>query len=422
MDERDTLPFLEGLQRTGIRPGLARIRRLLARLGHPERDFPSVLIAGTNGKGSTAAFVAAILGKAGWRVGLFTSPHLVDVRERVVVGGAPLSREQFEGLGAEVRAAGVRVTYFEALTAVGFLAFAREKVDVAVVEVGMGGRLDSTNTLSPCVSVLTNVSSDHTRYLGETLDAIAREKVEVARPRRPFVTAVAKDLYERVVGPRLLAKGARPLRLGRDFHVERHEDGTISWRGLRMAISRVRLSLRGTFQAENAACALAVVEALGEFGLGASEAAMLEGLSQASWPGRMQVLDKYPLVVVDGCHNEGAAARLRETLLEDPLPRPMVMVHASKPDKDYRTVLAQLAPLCDAVVETTIPGLCDIETVLAACRAFSVPVKAVDDPMEAIRVARAMAGREGSVLVTGSLYLVGHVLRMAGANFPQVPC
>ena len=187
MDDTLTLPFLAGLQRTGIRPGLTRMRRLLTRLGHPERRFPSVLISGTNGKGSTAAFLEAVLRAAGHRTGLFTSPHLVDVRERVRVAGECVPPDRFAAYGGEIRDAmgagrqAVRATYFEALTALGFLAFAREGVDVAVVEVGMGGRLDSTNVLDPAVSVLTNVSLDLERFLWHSVEQIASEKVGVAR-------------------------------------------------------------------------------------------------------------------------------------------------------------------------------------------------------------------------------------------------
>ncbi|MBM4394872.1 MAG: bifunctional folylpolyglutamate synthase/dihydrofolate synthase [Deltaproteobacteria bacterium] len=417
MDDRDTLPFLDGLQRTGIRPGLTRIRRLLARLGHPERAFPSVLITGTNGKGSTAAFLAAILAAEGREVGLFTSPHLVDVRERVRIGGALLPADGFAACGEEVRAAGVRVTYFEALTAIGFLAFARAGVDVAVVEVGMGGRLDSTNTIAPLVSVLTNVSMDHSHFLGDTLDAIAAEKVEVARRRRPFVTAVADGPFDRVVGPRLAALAARPLRLGRDFRAGWGPDGTLSFTGRVAALTGLCPSLAGAFQADNAACALAAAEALREDGLGASDAAMRAGIAAASWPGRMQRLSTRPDVILDGCHNPGAADRLAETLLASPPARPLVLVHASRPDKDFRAVLGRLAPLCDAVVETSIPGLAEPAVLAAACRdaAPGVPVEAMPDLASALARGRALAGEAGTVLIAGSLYLAGAVLRGGSA-------
>ena len=235
MDDTSTLDILAGLQRTGIRPGLSRIRRLVTRLGHPERAFPAVLISGTNGKGSTAAFLDAILRSAGHRTGRFTSPHLVDVRERIAIDGRWIDAETFSALAREVRdvmAAGarpVRATYFEALTAIGFLAFARARVDVAVVEVGMGGRFDSTNVCDPLASVLTNVTLDHVAYLGPTVDAIAAEKVGVARPGRPFVTAVEDGVFDRVVGPALQAMGATAWRLGRDGTVTRRPDGRIDF-------------------------------------------------------------------------------------------------------------------------------------------------------------------------------------------------
>ncbi len=419
MDDTLTLDFLRGLQQTGIRPGLTRMRRLMARLGHPEARYPSVLITGTNGKGSTAAFLEAVLAAQGYKTGLFTSPHLVDVRERVRVDGQDLDAERFRSYGLEVRDAmrggpgcrAVRATYFEALSAIGFLAFAREGVEIAVVEVGMGGRLDSTNVLDPVVSVLTNVTLDHTHFLGTTEDAIASEKVEVARAGRPFVTAVSDRVWERIVGPRLAQLEAPAWRLGRDFQVSQ-SNGTVDWAGRLATLGAARLSLKGTFQAENAALALAAAEALAGAGLAVGADAMRRGLAGAVWPGRYQAVATRPTVILDGCHNPGAAQRLAETLVANPPARPLVMVHSSKPDKDFRTVLGCVGPLCDAVIETTIPGLCDPGMLAAAARE-ALPGQAVEeagDLAAAYARARALAGDGGTVLITGSLYLVGAAL------------
>jgi dihydrofolate synthase/folylpolyglutamate synthase len=421
MDDTLTLDFLAGLQRTGIRPGLTRMRRLMARLGHPERAFRSVLITGTNGKGSTAAFLESILSSQGYRTGLFTSPHLVDVRERVRVAGRELDAARFRELGLEVRAAmagggtarPVRATYFEALSAIGFLAFAAERVEVAVVEVGMGGRLDSTNVIDPLVSVLTNVTLDHTHFLGGTEDAIAAEKVEVARRGRPFVTAVSDRLFDSVVGPRLAALGAPAIRLRRDFDYSR-ADGHIDWRGRTTGLDRAAVSLMGTFQGENAAIALAAAEALAGEGVPVRADAMRRGVGATVWPGRFDRVSDRPAVILDGCHNAGAAACLADTLDAYPQSRPLVMVHGSKPDKDFRGVLRALAPRCDAVIETTIPGLCDPDALVAVCRdvAPTVPVEAVADLATAFDRAAAIAGEGGTVLITGSLYLVGAAMTL----------
>ncbi len=417
MDDTSQFEFLRGLQRTGIVPGLERIRPLLARLGHPERRFASVLITGTNGKGSTAAFLEAILRAHGYRTGLFTSPHLCDVRERVRVAGRALPAERFEAYGREVRASmdpADPATFFEALTAIGFLAFAREGVEVAVVEVGMGGQYDSTNVLDPLVSVLTNVSLDHQRFLGNTVEAIAAEKVAIARPGHVLVTGVSEALHERVVGPALVRIGATAVRLHQDVHVRR-DDGRIDWRGRRLALRGARLALKGTFQADNAALALAAAEALADAGWPVEDAAMRTGLARTWWPGRFQKVASRPTVILDGAHNPGAAERLRETLSAYAQARPMVLVHATRPDKDFRAVLSCLLPLCDHCVETTAPGLCDPEAVAEVAREVSAcPVEVCPDLGRALALARRLAGEGGTVLVTGSLYLVGAVLARPG--------
>ncbi len=419
MDDTSRFAFLRGLQRTGIVPGLERIRPLLARLGHPERRFASVLITGTNGKGSTAAFLEAILRARGYRTGLFTSPHLRNVRERVRISGRALAAERFEAYGLAVRAAmdpSEPATFFEALTAIGFLAFAREGVEVAVVEVGMGGRHDSTNVLDPVVSVLTNVSMDHQRFLGNTVEAIAAEKVDVARPGRVFVTGVSDALFDGVVGPSLRRIGAQAVRLHRDILVRR-DDGRIDWRGRRLALDGARLSLQGTFQADNAALALAAAESLADTGFPVDGASMRTGLARTWWPGRFQRVASRPTVILDGAHNPGAAERLRETLQACPQARPLVLVHATRPDKDFRAFLAHLLPLCDHCVETTAPGLWDPEAVAGVAREVSAcPVEVQPDLGRALALARRRAGEGGTVLVTGSLYLVGAVLGLHARN------
>jgi len=378
-----------------------------------------VLITGTNGKGSTAVLLDAILRAAGYRTGCFTSPHLVDVSERIVIDGRPIDAATLTRLAGEVRdamaasARPVRATYFEALTAIGFLAFARAEVDVAVVEVGMGGLYDSTNVCDPLVSVLTNVTLDHTAFLGPTVDAIASEKVGVARPGRVFVTAVEDGVFERVVGPALNGIGASARRLGREVSVARRADGRIDWSGVRRSLDGVPVGLPGTFQVENAALALAAAEALADTGLSVDDVAMRAGIAGAVWPGRMQRVHLRPTVILDGCHNPGAAIRLAETLRADPPARPLVMVHGSRPDKDVATVLATLVPCVDAVVETGIPGLAASEDLAVLARTAGggrTPVEIVPDLRQAISRAMAIAGPTGTVLVTGSLYLVGAAL------------
>jgi len=420
MDEHLNLDFLDRLQRSGIVPGLERIRPLLDQLGRPQDKFRSVLVAGTNGKGSTAAFLEAVLRCAGHRTGLFTSPHLVDVRERIRVGGLKLSAKRFESYGRRVRSALEQgtgtspTTYFETLTAIGFSAFAEEGVEVAVVEAGMGGRYDSTNVIEPDVSVLTNVSMDHQRFLGNKIEEIALEKVGIARKGRVTVTGVPERLFEDAVGPGLQRLEAIPRLLGRDFVVGRR-DGVVDWKGLNRTIEGVAPSLAGTFQVDNAAIALAAAEALEERGVDIGETSMRKGVESTTWPGRFQVLSRQPTVILDGCHNPGAADRLAETLDASPPGRPVVLVHGSKPQKDFVKVLERLIPFCDHCIETTIPGLLDAGTLAKAARGIAgYEVEDSPDPADAMRRASKKAGPGGSILVTGSLHLVGWVLADQG--------
>jgi len=420
MDDSDLLPALRGLQRTGIRPGLARIRRLMERLGHPERAFPAVLITGTNGKGSTAVFLESILRAAGYRTGRFTSPHLVHPRERVALDGLPLEPERFESLALEVREAmagpgkSARATFFEALTAIGFLAFARARVGVGVVEVGMGGRWDSTNVCDPAVSVLTNVSLDHTQWLGPTEEDIAREKLGVARRGRVLVTGVGEDLYRQVVRPAMRRLGVTVRRWRDDFDLVRKDGGGMDYHSPARVVRNLHLSLPGTYQAGNAALAVAAAEALEAAGFPVGDAAIRMGLGTAWWPGRFQRVRERPLVVLDGCHNPGGAEALGEALREAALPRPLVMVHGSRPEKDVSGVLERLVPGMDLVIETSIPGLAAPEDLAEIARRHAgarAMIEVVRDPRAAVRRAMALAGPGGSVLVTGSLYLLGDLLR-----------
>lgn len=420
MDDSDLLPALRGLQRTGIRPGLSRIRVLMERLGHPERAFPAVLVTGTNGKGSTTAFLEAILRAAGYRTGRFTSPHLTHPRERVALDGLPIDADRFESLAQEVREAmegpgrAPRVTFFEALTAIGFLAFARARVDIGVIEVGMGGRWDSTNVCDPAVSILTNVALDHTQWLGPTEAHILREKLGVARKGRVLLTGIGEDLFREIARPAMRRLGASVRRLGVDFDMVRGTDRQWDYHSPQRVVRNLHLALAGPFQAANAAMAVAAAEALGPAGFPVGDAAIRVGLGSAWWPGRFQRVRERPMVVLDGCHNPAGAEALREAIGEAAMPGPRVLVHGSRPEKDVSGVLRRLIPAMDAVIETSIPGLADPEDLAVTVRRIAgpkMPVEVVLDAREAVRQAMVRAGPRGSVLVTGSLYLLGDLLR-----------
>lgn len=394
----------------GVRLDLGPTRRLLSRLGNPQERFEAVLVAGTNGKGSIAALIASVLGCGGHRVGLYTSPHLVDVRERIRVGGRLISTGDLRELAGEVREA-VRedVTYFEFTTALAFLHFLRNGVDVAVLEVGLGGRLDATNVVRPKVGVISNISLEHRAYLGRRLADIAREKAGIVKPGGRVVTAARQRAVLETLADIARERGARIYRVGRDIRVRTRGDGVFSYFGLERNIPELRLHLRGRHQVVNAACAIGAVEILAGSGFRVDEDSIRQGLATCRWPGRLEVLRENPAVVVDGAHNPAGASALRAALEEDFSRRKLILVFGVLSDKDHRGMLRRLAPLADHVVLTRPREARALPPEVAArfVRGMGKRVEVVEKSERALARALALAGEDDLILVTGSLYLVG---------------
>jgi dihydrofolate synthase / folylpolyglutamate synthase len=401
---QDAEDWLLGLEQLGMRFGLHRMRRLTAALGDPQERFRAVHVVGTNGKSSTTRMTAAILARHGLRTGAYLSPHLVSFTERILLGGADIGDDVFAEACAHVKAeadaldadaeADDRVTQFEALTAAAFLALAEEGVDVAVVEAGLGGRLDATNVLTAEVDVLTNVALDHTRLLGSTVTEIAGEKLAVAKPSHPPATLV--------VGPALdpdaeALAGELAERLGVTLVHAPADAG-------------VPLLAQGAFQRRNFATARAAAEAL----IGPlDEAAVRDAAAATLVPGRFQVVAERPTVLLDGAHNADGVAALAASLPEWLAGRRLVAVVSVLDDKDAATMLASLLPLCDDVVVTTNanPRAVPADD-LASLAGRATHVEA--DPRRAVALAKELAGEEGVVLATGSIYLIADLLRPPG--------
>ncbi len=355
---------------------LDRMRALLHRLGDPQSHLPVIHVAGTKGKGSTAAMTAAVLAAAGYRTGLFTSPHLDRVEERIVVEGQPCSPEEFAGLVEGVRPAVEALdrvaaqsdpreqgpTYFEILTAAAFCHFARRQVDVAVLEVGLGGRLDSTNVCTPLISLITSISFDHVKQLGPTLAAIAAEKAGIIKCGVPVVSGVIADEPREVVREMARRNGCRLAELGVDFDVEYHPpqrlDQTPSLAHFdfryRAAshFSDIALGLLGRHQAANAALVWAAADELRQRGWTIPEAAVRRGLAEVVWPARVEVVARRPTVVLDAAHNAASVAALVEVLAESFLARRRWLIFATTQEKDLRGMLERLAGRFDEVIFT----------------------------------------------------------------------
>jgi len=401
--------------------GGERMRRLLGALGDPHAGRRYAVVAGTKGKGSTAAMLAAILSSSGRRTGLYTSPHLVEYRERLRIGGEPVAPEAFAALAAAVEGpvkalaiegVDLRPTTFEALTAMAILGFAREGCDAAVLEVGMGGRLDAVNAVDAGVVCMTPVSLDHVDQLGDTVAAIAGEKAGVIRgpcpvacgPQEPAALAVVMEACRRA--------GATLLLAGRDFRAEKVR---VSLAGATFdALTPVgrepglQIALRGRHQVDNAMVAVAAAEA---WGLATADG-IRAGLGAARWPGRMESMTRDARVLVDGAHN-GASARALASAIRELLPRRKVsLVLAMLKGKDVAGVLAALLPLASAVY---VSGLSHPRALpasdLDAAVGGRAPSRVFGTAAEALTTALAGAGPDGLVLCAGSLALAGEVLR-----------
>jgi dihydrofolate synthase/folylpolyglutamate synthase len=412
----ETLAWLSGLEVTsGWDLRLERMRAALARRGHPEEEWPALHVAGTNGKGSTAAMLDAILGAAGHRTGLYTSPHLVDFTERMRVGGRTIPRDAVVALVAELRAAlepaGIHLTHFEFATLIAFEWFSRVGIDVGVIEVGLGGRLDATNVVRPAVTAITSIARDHEEYLGHEIASIAGEKAGILKPGVPVVVGPLPTEAEDVVAARAREVGAvlhHAGRLGDGGDGLVFEGAGARWDGL-------RVGLAGGFQRDNAAVALTAL-ALVRDRFPCAETAVRAGLAGVRWPGRLAVVAERPRVVLDGAHNPAGTATLAAELPALVGDRPLVLVFAVMADKAWAAMLEPLVARASRALVTRVGrrGL-DPERV-AATLAGRLPVETVAQPRAALARAREVAGPDGAVLVTGSLFLVGEAYAALGAR------
>ena len=420
------LRFLDGLIRADQprqpyhEVKLARMFHLLGLLGDPHRRLKTVLVAGTKGKGSTAVMIAGILRAQGLRVGLTVKPHLTDYRERIQLAGRMIPRAALATLVEQVRPAveaGRALawgppTYVETTVAMAFLYFAQQRVDLAVVEVGIGGRLDATNVLDPLVAVLTPISYDHMEILGGTLTEIATEKAGIIRAGGRVAASPQPDEALRTIARACEAQHARLVLVGRDVEARIE---AVSLAGVRATIRGlrgtypIRLPLLGRHQGVNAATAIAAVELLADRVGPVSAGAVRRGLAAVRWPARVELLDTRPYTIVDMGHNPASMAALRETLQELLGGRRLVLVFGMLETKDYRTVTAMIAPLADAVVTTTPdnPHALPAAVLAAEVRKYTARVTALPDRRDAVEHGRALAGPEDVLVVTGSVYLVG---------------
>jgi dihydrofolate synthase/folylpolyglutamate synthase len=425
---------------------LAHMRVLLDALEHPERKFPSVLIAGTNGKGSTAATLASILEASGYKTGLYTSPHLVRINERIRINGAAIGDNEFALIHDLVDRTAERLvteselpwhpSFFEMLTAIAFEYFARERVDIAILEVGMGGRLDATNVVEPRLSVITDIALDHQKFLGETLTEIAREKAGILRPHTPVVALPQAPEANDVIGNAILALDAKAVSAvpyvppvspnSAQYLVPSTQEKAayISRYPLQILGKEITVEtpLVGRHQLRNLALAIAAAEELSHAQFPAITAATIEtGIRLARWPGRFQVLPAtadHPEVVFDVAHNPAGAWALRSTLSTAYEERSLIFVFGAMRDKAIREISEILFPLADRVIATHVenPRAATVAEIREAAARVAVDIDEAPDVPVDLAQARVVAGTRGLVVVTGSIYIVGEAMRTLGAR------
>ncbi len=409
---------------------LGRMRHFVEKLGRPDQKYPIIHIAGTKGKGSVSAMCSRVLQAQGYRVGLYTSPHLHDYAERIQVNQEPIAHADLVALVEELRpvfASIPELTTFEITTGLAMVYFAREQVDVAVLEVGLGGRLDATNVVTPVVSVITSISFDHMFLLGDTLAAIAGEKCGIIKPGIPVVSAPQHEEARIVIERRAKELGAALVQVGKDYlyapvshslggqsmliwpaseqplvneFIE--SGGLIEWEP-----TRLNLSLLGYHQVENAATAYAALQVFRQRSLPISAPAMQEGFARTAWPGRFEILQHSPVVVLDSAHNRDSARKLR-LALDDYFPgRSVIMVFGASEDKDVHGMFAELMPRVRQVVATKSfhPRAMEAERLVELAHQFGRPALIVPDVGDALNEALRLASGDDLVLVTGSIFV-----------------
>ncbi len=426
MTEKDVyancLESMFGLRRFGIKLGLDTIRSILDDLGNPQERFACIHVAGTNGKGSISSAIASILFTSGYKTGLYTSPHLVKFNERISINNKNISDNNVIASYHAVKNAdyGTREpTFFEFVTAMALYEFGKEEVEWAVIETGMGGRLDATNILNPEISIISNIAIEHQFYLGNTIEQIASEKGGIIKKTTPVVAGVKQKSAKGVIKD-IAKKHSAPLYFsGDDFRIRKTQKGMFSYFGLEKEWHNIRPGLPGEHQIDNAAIVLAVCEILRSNGLDLPFSKIREGLLNTQWPGRLEIVCQSPVVILDGAHNLVASKMLADYLSQNMASKKITLVVGILDDKPYEDMLKCLIPVCSRVILTQP----EIDRSLSPDQLYSVAEKMISDISmipdvgEAVKHAVDMALPDEAVCIAGSLYVVGEAKESLGEIF-----
>jgi dihydrofolate synthase/folylpolyglutamate synthase len=421
----EALKYLEGLTRFGINLGLQRVNKLLDEFGNPEKGLRCIHVAGTNGKGSVSTMISAVLTHAGYKVGRYTSPHLASYTERICIDGKEIPQEEFASVLEQVKfvisSTNMQFsdppTEFEVLTVMAFIYFNKMNVDFAVIEVGLGGRLDATNVINPLISVITHIGLDHVDRLGGTLKEIASEKCGIIKQGSPVVCAKQEPEAFEVIEQVASKRGSALCVVGRDVEyqlVAQSMCGScISVRSVndQWEVTNITIPLPGTFQPDNCACAVAAIWQLRRWGISIDPDTIRRGLAQVEWPARFEIIKKDPLIVLDAGHNVDAAKRLRETIESLPHYETMIMVTGLLQDKDISGYLAVLGSCADVLIATQPVNSRAVSAQVLAdiAERFTPNRLVITESQKAVDTAISMASSNDFVLISGSFYLAGEV-------------
>ena len=427
----EVLAYLFSLHRFGVKLGLEAITDILQRLNHPQRTYPTLHIAGTNGKGSSAAMLAAMLQAGGYRVGLYTSPHLMDFRERIRVQDEDISEECVCELTEHIRRVADplnSLTFFELTTAMAFQHFLNEQVDIAVIEVGLGGRFDATNVLDPLGVLITGIGLDHEMHLGSTLQTIAREKAGIIHQKVPVVLGQMPESVSQIFEDIAQESDAPLYRFGQEFSISEASSTAFTYCGLRDSFSGLQTNLLGRHQMNNAGHALALLESATAERFPLSSDAIRSGLQHVRLKGRLEIVQHNPTIVLDGAHNPLGARVLFDFLqsqLHDCPGRKLVVILGMMQDKNHAEFLRILLPLVDSLVLTQphMNRAATVDELKQALPQDDLELYAIANPWEAYCQARDNADPSDLICVTGSLFLVGEILlHLTQPHSPIVRC
>jgi dihydrofolate synthase/folylpolyglutamate synthase len=416
-DIQQQLNYLNSLGRFGINPGLDTISKLLEALDNPHQKFKSIHVAGTNGKGSTSNFIAHALQESGLKTGLYTSPYVYSFNERIKINDSNISDKNLSKLIEKVHTTtetnNLQLTFFEFTTALTFLYFAEQKVDIAVIEVGMGGLLDATNVLKPLIAVITNIGLDHTKYLGTTKQAIAKRKAGIIKEGIPVVTAEKDPDIQKIL---LSTSNRKHVKL---YSLDKHVTITSQAQSLSGQTfktsqphnSTFSIPLLGQHQIINACTALLTLHLLKKQGFNVSLLNIQRGFKQATWPGRLDIISKKPLIIADGAHNNDGVIALHNFLINSNLPKPRVLVFGAKQDKDISALIKKIVPLFDHVIITQgnyepMPT----NQIIKQIKQKNLNIHEVPNIKEALALGQKFLKPNHLMLITGSLYLVSDAL------------